>query len=149
MEAADILQTYLDEVSLAVLADDWEAYHTRICLPCHIVSHDESKVVATIDDLKEGFDLFRNTLRIQRVTDYIRLVESATQLDRDLITGRYISHLISGSHRLMPPFRSEMTLRYVGDRWCAASVTNSLANSRWPLIRLAVNPDTPSEGSQE
>ena len=149
MDAADILQTYLDEVSLAVLSGDWETYRVRVCLPCHIVSHDESKVVTTVDDLKAGFDQFHDTLRNQRVTDYIRLVESATQLDRDLITGRYISHVISGSHRLTPPFRSEMTLRYVGDRWCAASVTNSLVNSRWPLIRLAVNPDTPSEGSQE
>jgi hypothetical protein len=146
MEATIILQTYLDQVSLAVMTDDWPTYCARVALPCHIVSHNENKVVATVEDLKQGFDQFRDTLRMQRVTDYIRLVEAASQLDQDLISGRYVSHLISGSHRLMPPFRSEMTLRRVGAQWCAVSVTNSLPNSRWPLVRLALNPDDPSEG---
>ena len=146
MDAADILQIYLDEVSQAVMTDDWETYRARISLPCRIVSHNENKVVSTVQDLKDGFDQFRDTLRLQRVTDYIRLVEAAAQLDADLISGRYVSHLISGSHRLMPPFRSEMTLRLVGARWCAVSVTNSLPNSRWPLVQVALNPDDPSEG---
>lgn len=146
MNAADILQIYLDEVSLAVMTDDWDTYRARISLPCHIVSHNENKVVSTVEDLKDGFDQFRDTLRLQRVTDYIRLVESASQPDLDLIAGRYVSHLISGGHRLIPPFRSEIMLRRAGDRWCAVAVTNSLTNSRWPLVRLTLNPDAPSEG---
>ena len=75
--AEDILQSCLDDVSTAVLADDWNTCRDAVCLPCHIISHDESKVVATLDDLKAGYDLFCATLRAQRVTDYIRLVESA------------------------------------------------------------------------
>lgn len=149
MHATDILQTYLDEVSRDVLADDWNSYRDGICLPCHIISHDESKVVTTVEDLKAGFDMFRDTLRAQRVTDYIRLVESAQQLDRTLIAGRYVTHLIAGSHRLMPPFWSDMTLRLVGNTWRAASVTNALANSRWPLVRLELNPGPNLEGSKE
>ena len=77
MDAAAIMQSYLDEVSIAVLSDDWDTYRDCVCLPCHIISHDESKVVVTETDLKAGFDQFRDTLRGQRVTDYIRLVESA------------------------------------------------------------------------
>ena len=149
MDATDILQIYLDEISQAVMTDDWATYRAGICLPCHIISHDESKVVSTDADLKAGFDQFGATLRIQRVTDYIRLVESASQLDRDLISGRYVSHVIAGSHRLIPPFRSEMTLRLVGNRWCAASITNALANSRWPLVRLEVKSDTIPEGPRQ
>lgn len=146
MDPAILLQTYLDQVSQAVMTDDWPAYCARIALPCHIVSHNENKLVTTVEDLRAGFDQFRDTLRMQRVTDYIRLVEAASQLDADLISGRYVSHLISGSHRLIPPFRSEITLRLAGTEWCAVSVTNSLPNSRWPLVRLELNPDDPSEG---
>lgn len=148
MDAADSFQAYLDEVSRAVLADDWETYRQCIALPCHIVSHDESKVVATEDDLKAGFDQFRDTLRFHKVTDYIRLVETATLLDRELISGSYISHLLAGGQRIMPPFRSQMTLRLIGNRWRAASVTNALANSRWPLVRLALHPDTDLKGPE-
>jgi hypothetical protein len=131
------------------MTDDWDTYLAHVSLPCQIVSHDENKIVETAEDLKDGFARFRDTLRIQRVTDYIRLVESATRLDRDLISGRYVSHLIAGGHRLMPPFRSEMTLRLIGNRWRATSVANSLANSRWPLVRLEVDQNAIPKGPKE
>jgi hypothetical protein len=148
MDAAKIFQDYLDEVSKAVMADDWEAYRDGICLPCHIISHDESKVVETEDDLRAGFDLFRDTLRAQQVTDYIRLMESAARLDQALISGKYVTHLLSGGRRVMPPFKSQMTLRLMGNRWRAASVSNALANSHWPLVRLEVHPDDDLKGPE-
>ena len=141
MDAPETLQAYLDEVSRTVLADDWETYRMCVALPFHIVSHDENKVVSTEDDLRAGFDQFCDTLRFNRITDYIRLVESATMLDQDLISGSYMSHLISHGQRIMPAFRSQITLRLIGNRWRAASVTNALANSRWPLVRLQLHPD--------
>ena len=141
MDAAAIMQSYLDEVGQTVMADDWATYMECIALPCHIVSHDESKVVSTEDDLRAGFDQFRDTLQFKKITDYIRLVESATMLDAGLISGSYVSHLISHGQRIMPPFRSQMTLRLIGNRWRATSVTNGLAKSRWPLVRLQLHPD--------
>ena len=141
MDALGILQSYLDAVSRTVLAADWEAYRMCVALPLHIVSHDENKVVSTEDDLRAGFDQFCDTLRSSRITDYIRLVESSTMLEQDLISGSYVSHLISHGQRIMPAFRSQITLRLIGNRWRAASVTNGLANSRWPLVRLLLHPD--------
>jgi hypothetical protein len=136
MDSAGILQHYLDEVSSATLKADWETYREAITLPCAVISHNESKIITTDDDLRAGFDSFTSTLHALKVTDYIRLVEHATRLDHDLISGSYISHLIAGGQRVLAPYRSIMTLRLVGNRWKAASVTNGLANSRWPLIRL-------------
>ena len=149
MDAAKVLQDYLDAVSVAVLADDWATYRVAMHLPCHIVSHDENKVIETDDDLKAAFDMFCDTLRFQRVTDYIRLVYTASMLDPDLISGSYVSHLIAGGQRIMPPFKSQMTLRLVESRWGAVSVTNALANSRWPLVRLALHPDDDPKGPEE
>lgn len=136
MDTAPIMQAYLDEVSNAVLKDDWETYRQGIALPCAVISHNETKIVTTEEDLRAGFDDFRRTLRILRVTDYIRLVDQAVRLDQDMISGSYISHVISGGQRIMAPFHSTMTLRRVGDRWCAASVSNGLANGRWPLLQV-------------
>lgn len=149
MHARTILKTYLDEVGQALMTDDWDTFRSAICLPCHIISRDEAKVVATTEDLKAGFDMFRDNLRAQRATDYIRLVDIAKQQTRDQISGRYVTHLIAGSHRLVPPFMSEITLRLIGNRWCAASVSTALANSRWPLMRLEIKPDTLLEGPPE
>lgn len=141
MDASDLLQAYLDEVSAATLKGDWDTYREAIALPCAVISHHESKIVATEEDLRAGFDDFVSTLRAQKVTDYIRLVEQAAQLDHDLISGSYVSHLIAGTQRIIAPYRSIMTLRLAGNRWKAASVTNGLANSRWPLIRLNLPED--------
>ena len=149
MRTSMILQDYLDEVGRCVMVDDWDAYRLCVDLPCQILSTDETKVVSTVEDLKLGFEQFRDTLRAQRVTDYVRLVEDAVQLDRELISGRYVTHLIAGSHRLIHPFRSEITLRLIGNNWRAVSVTNTLANSRWPLMRLTTSPETTPEGSSE
>ena len=148
MDTVLILQGFLDEIGAAVMAEDWETYRSGICLPCHITSQDESKVVSTEADLKAGFDQFCDTLRAQRVTDYVRVVQTAERLDETLISGKYVTHLVSGSQRVLPPFQSQMTLRLVGNRWRAASVTNALANSRWPLVRLAVHPDEDPKGPE-
>ena len=72
-----ILQSCPDDVSTAGLADDWITCRDAVCLPCHIISHDESTVLAALNDLKAGYDPFRATLRAQRVTDYFRRIDSA------------------------------------------------------------------------
>ena len=149
LDASDIFQVYLDAVSLAVMTDDWATYRSAVHLPCHIVSHDENKVVVTEDDLRAIFDQFRQTLKYHKVTEYIRLVEAATQLDAWLISGSYVTHLLAAGQRIIPPFRSQMTLRLIGGRWRAVSSTNSIANSRWPLVRLALDADKTPEGPKE
>ncbi len=146
MASRAILQAHLDEVSFAILQDDWETYRKGITLPCAVITHRETKLVMTEADLTEGFDDFRSTLRSLRVTDYIRLVDQAIRLDEDLISGSYVSHVISGGQRIMAPFQSTMTSRQAGRRWCETAVCNGLANSRWPLVlhcSAAIN----SEGS--
>lgn len=132
--APQILQTYLDEVSAAVMRGDWPAYRDSVALPFQLVTHTASLQIATEEDLRQGFETFSEALRIRRVTDYVRLVEGAERLDDALVTGRYITHLMAGTVRVMPPFRSQITLRLDDGRWRAASITNALANSRWPIL---------------
>ncbi|MFN3721507.1 MAG: hypothetical protein ACK4VZ_00565 [Paracoccaceae bacterium] len=149
MQAAAILQTYLDEIATAVMAGDFAAYRAGIATPFHLVTHTESLTLFSDDELQAGFDSFCSMLKLQRVTNYIRLVESAQQLDPDLLAGRYITHLIAGGMRVLDPFQSQITLRRVGDRWCAASITNALANSRWPLVLSSLAKTDLQKGPEE
>lgn len=153
MGANEILQGYLDFISDAVMAQDWDAYQGKIMLPLQLVTHTANINVETPEDLRAGFEAFCQTLQMQKVTHYVRLVETAKQLDQDLIAGRYVSHVMAGAHRILPPFTSEMTLRRQGGVWRAVSITNALANSRWPFVGIHVadtNPTaeiSPNEGS--
>lgn len=139
MEAHTTLQTYLDEVGATVMNDDWDGYFARVCLPFHLVTQTASMIIATEDDLRAGFDTFVQTLRIRHVTDYIRLAEDSVQVDESLISGRYVSHIMAGSHRIVPPFRSQITLRRDNGIWRGTSITNTLANSRWPILLSSVS----------
>lgn len=144
--ASSILQTYLDQIARAVMTDDWETYRAGVVMPFHLVTHTANITVSTEADLRAGFYTFRQTLEMQRVTDYIRLVESAKQVDEDLITGSYTTHLLSGGHRLLDPYTSQITLRRQEGIWRAASITNALANSRWPLLLHSQPLTSPEKG---
>ncbi len=134
MSATAIAQTYLDAVSGIVMANDWQAYVDHMSWPFLMVTHDRTMTFDAPEDICAIFTGFRDLLKSQRVTDYIRLVESAEQIDQDLITARYVTHLMSGSVRIIEPVRSVITLRHEDARWRAASIINALSNSRWPLL---------------
>jgi hypothetical protein len=146
MSAREIVQTYLDEVSAIVMANDWKAYTDVLCRPFMMITHAETLTFATPDDIRALYDRFRDLLQSQRVTDYIRLVDAAEQIDPDLISARYVTHLLSGGMRIMDPVKSGITLRLEGNRWRAASITNAVSNSRWPLLMPRLGPAFPVKG---
>ena len=144
MTPNDILQTYLDTMGASVLQDDWTTYRRGVALPFHLVTEDASIVVADEDKLRMGFDSFVQTLNLHGITDYIRLAESITQIDDEMISGSYVTHMLKDGKRVVPPFKSQITLRRVDGVWQGASISNSLKNARWPV--LMPNPaDDPTE----
>jgi hypothetical protein len=149
MNTQEILQDWLDIVTNAVMQGDYTAYRAHICLPFHLITHSASLRIDDDAPLRQGFDSFLQMLRSQRVTDYIRLASGAEQLDDVLITGRYVSHLLVNGTRLLPPFKSAITLRREDGVWRAASITNALANSRWPIHLLHVDDSKTSEGTDK
>lgn len=149
MDPKAISQDYLDEVGAAVMADNWASYTDCISRPFHLVTHDTALTFATPDDLRGIYLDFRNLLRTQRITNYIRLVDAAERIDRELIIAQYVTHLMSGGHRIMEPVRSGITLRLEGNRWRAASITNAVSSSRWPLLLPPLTADETPERTIE
>ena len=105
------LQIFLDEVAGAVLRQDFAAYRECMALPFQVVTHTASLQIEYDHNLRQRFDTYAQAMRLQRITDWLRLVEGAEELDEALITGRYVTHMMAGAHRVMPPFRSQITLR--------------------------------------
>lgn len=147
MPAMDLLQSYLDEIGNAVLLGDWDTYRNHVTLPFTLITETATMVVETEDDLRKGFDSFHDMLTFQKVTQYIRLADSAVALSDTLISGRYVSHFMAGSHRIIPPFRSTMTLRLIGNSWRAVAITNSISNMQWPIQVPRV--DQPLKGADK
>ena len=133
MDAVALLQSYIDVAAAAVMRGDWPTYEAHVWLPFHLVTQTAEMTVTTQSDLRAGFDDFRETLKLQPITDLIQWVETASQQDRDLITGQYMTHLLASGHRVSAPCRSSITLRLIGNQWRAVSIANSSAIARWPI----------------
>lgn len=133
MLALQTLQSYLDESDANLLRADWPGYSAGVALPFTMITEASVMTVSSEAELRAGFDAYQNMIHTQRLTDVVRLAETAAALGERLISGRYITHMMAGSHRIMPPFRSNLTLRLTGNRWQAICVTNSLANMQWPI----------------
>ncbi|KAF0175365.1 MAG: Uncharacterized protein FD162_668 [Rhodobacteraceae bacterium] len=147
MPAMKLLQSYLDQIGTAVLVGDWDTYRAHVELPFTLITETATLNVDTEEDLRKGFDSFYDMLKFQKVTQYIRLADSAVDLSDTLIVGRYVSHFIAGAHRIIPPFRSTMTLRLIGNRWRAVAITNSISNMQWPIQVPRV--DQPLKGADK
>jgi hypothetical protein len=147
MPALELVQSYLDEIGAAVLTGDWDTYRNHVDLPFTLITENATMAVATEEDLRKGFDSFHDMLKFQKITQYIRLADSAVALSDTLISGRYVSHFIAGTHRIIPPFRSTMTLRLIGNSWRAVAITNSISNMQWPIQVPRV--DQPLKGADE
>lgn len=147
MPALQLLQSYLDEIGNAVLTGDWLTYRDHVQLPFTLITETATLNVITEEDLRKGFDSFHNMLKFQKITHYIRLAESVVDLDDRLMSGRYVSHFMAGTHRILPPFRSTITLRLVGNTWRAVAITNAISNMRWPIHLPRI--DQPPKGTDQ
>lgn len=145
MEPTLLLQAYLDEATGAVLSGDWAAYREGISLPCTMISPDVSTITATEADLRAEFDAVCAMLQVHQVTTFVKIVDSAYFLDKDLLSGFYVSHMLAQGRPVIPPYRSVLDLRLEGKRWRAAAVTNGLNSSRLPAATSA----TPAHFDQD
>jgi hypothetical protein len=128
MDAGLILQAHLDQMTDCVMRADFAGYRTGFALPLHIITTTANLTVQTDEDLRLGFEEFAMMLRIQRVTDCIRLVISAQLLDPQLIQGSYETHLLSGGTRILLPVTSQTVMRRSVDAiWRTVSIANGVA----------------------
>lgn len=134
MIAHRILQDYLDAVGRAVMEDDFATYADHVSIPFVLATAATTLVIKSVEELEHGFDSFVEMIESQGVTDYVRVIESAVMSDDGLISGRYVTHLLSDGTPKHPPFTSRIGLRLEDDRWRAVTIANDLTNARWPII---------------
>lgn len=130
MIAHRILQDYLDAVGRAVMEDDFATYADHVSIPFVLATAATTLVIKSVEELEHGFDSFVELIQSQGVTDYVRAVESAVMTDDGLISGRYVTHLLSDGTPRHPSFASRIGLRHEDDRWRAVTIANDLANAR-------------------
>lgn len=131
--ALDVLQRYLDGMGKTLLDGDWDNYQAFVSLPYTLITEQTTDHITTLDGLQDRFDAFHQALKFQKVTQYVRLAETAQALSDTLMVGSFTTHVIAGSYRTVPPFLSTVTMRpdQLGT-WRAVSATTAISNMHWP-----------------
>ena len=136
-------QDWLDRVERTFFEDDFEGYAAACALPLTIVTRTATNVVADRDDLRAGFDAWRDMLRSHGVTDMVRTARDVEQLGDGLIVGRYDTRLLAGSQLILPPFASSMALKLEDGAWKAALVSSGIGNSEFPITKPHLSAEAP------
>jgi len=86
-----------------VMVGDVEAARRWIRLPWPVITLTAKFIVDTDEALVAGILAYAQTLRLQGVTDYIRIAKKAYYLDDISIEGHHVTHTLRGSVPVVPP----------------------------------------------
>ena len=134
MDARAELQSAVDRMADACMANDWPAFRAGLNLPFELVTAGASLVIEDDERMRQGFDTFAQMIQLRRVTAYIRPVLGAEFPAPGLLTGAYETHLLCRAERVVPPYTSRARLRLTDGAWRFERIVNTWENERWPVI---------------
>lgn len=135
MNPLEIYQAALNEVSTAVLADDFDRYALMIDLPYLVHTEDARHLISTREELLPTFRAVHRTLRAQGVTHYERVARAGDYVHRDRIEGWHHTHLISNGALVKFPHRSKHAIVRRDEAWLFSEAHYAIRADRWPLTQ--------------
>lgn len=127
-----LYQTFIDALSQANNDDDFDLYCSYLMLPYSSHTEVSDNIISSVDEVRMFFDTLRETLEEKGCDRLMRRAESAEFVSDDLICGYHATEFHAGETCVFGPIKSRMVLIRKGTDWFLKSVTNSLANSKFP-----------------
>lgn len=127
-----LYQTFLDELSHANNTDDFELYCRYLLFPYSSHTETSDIIIGTVEDVRPFFDGVSQTLAENGCDRLVRRAESAEFISSDLICGYHATEFHAGETCVIGPIKSRMLLQRKNTSWYLKSVTNALANSKFP-----------------
>ncbi|MBW4710392.1 hypothetical protein KX928_21590 [Roseobacter sp. YSTF-M11] len=129
-----LYQEFLDGLSAAHNADDFEAYCSYLLFPYTWHTESTDTIISSPDDVRPFFDEVRESIAARNGDRLVRYAEEAEFISGDLLCGYHATEFCSGARRVFGPVKSRMILKRKGTSWYLKSVTNSLENTKFPYI---------------
>ncbi|MCR9125494.1 MAG: hypothetical protein NXH82_05160 [Rhodobacteraceae bacterium] len=127
-----IYQGFVDALSAATVAGDFDRYVALHCLPhsCHGENFD--RTFDAPDQLRGFFDMLRAEYNERGADRLDRRADRAVFLSATQICGYHATTMSRAGQCLLGPIQSRMILERQGTEWRMSSVTNSVANTDFP-----------------
>ena len=131
-EPLAIYQRFVDALSAANLAGDFNAYCDLCDFPYTSHSETEDVTLRGPADLRPFFDQLSDQLRRTGADNMERRAKSAAFLCADRICGYHDNRMFRGRDCVNGPVHSRMILKRRGTRWLLSSVTNAVTETQHP-----------------
>jgi hypothetical protein len=123
-----------DRLTTALISGDYALYQTLFRLPLVILPRGGAPIVlANEDDLRADFDLYRQSLVQQGITDIFRDVNAVEMLGPDSAEISMLTHIMQRAHRIVDPIPARFTLIRVDGVWLIQKVESSASHINWTM----------------
>ena len=121
-----------ETITRALLTCDATLYASICALPQHVLPRSGEPVrIADRAALDEDLTLYAKALRLNGVTDILRIEKSRTRPAPDRTEIRAEVHLLSRARRIVDPYTVHLTFVWVNGGWKIARVESELGHFNW------------------
>ena len=124
-----------ERLTKALVTGDFDLYRQVMNVPIQIEPRgDKPCTLDTEEALRRDFDLYRDHIRLHRITDIHREVIEVERPDEDTAIAIVRMNILSDAQRVVPPFISMMTMRRGKDGVVRFhKIQSSLGHINWTL----------------
>lgn len=132
--ALNIYQSYLDQMSAALLAHDADGFLRGIFLPNTLITDDDEIVISDRETAIRQFHGFANAIKAQGIDAYTRIAQSARFDGPDRIHGRHRSFMTARGKLVVPAFENAVTIERRAGVWGTTHTRHFTRFVSWPDI---------------
>jgi hypothetical protein len=134
IDALRIYQESLDTLSRAVMSLDLDGCAALYNLPVQVRTLTGEMVIETDKDLRDGYEVYAQSLIGQGATDLLWLASTARWISPDFIEGFHVTHILRKTMPLTEPYHSRVVMRLVGDTWKIDEIEIQVPKTQWPVM---------------
>lgn len=139
---AGAFEQIAEMINRGLLDGDYGIYRSAFRLPLRVEPRGGLPFVLADDDaLRKDWQLYRDAIAIQGVTDIVREVREIAEIAPDRIEVTVQTNMLRHAQRIVDPFKTQFVLRSEGTEWRIAILRSSLGHINWTLGRADIVDD--------
>lgn len=123
-----LYQAHLDALSAALMNRNFSAFASRMHIPHLVITETNQQTITTKDEMAEIFYALHESLKSEKVTEFLRFAIRAEYKAEDFICGEHETQIISGGRRVVRPYPNRVRLERIGTNWLETASSNAVTN---------------------
>lgn len=132
-----------ERITRGLVQGDFDCYRSAFHLPLRVEPRKGDPYELADDTaLRDDWQLYRDAIVIQGVTDIVREVLLIVDLEPDWIEVTVKTNMVKHAQRVVDPFKTQFVLRPADGEWRITVIRSSLGHINWTLGRAEIEDDS-------